>query len=272
MGPVDEAQAYFEGLGFERPKRQPLADYLSSVADVHARTVREGYENKIPRSAKEMEEAFRKTDHWRNNLQEIDDYREHVKQDEPADTFREAAIAERASKGSSKKSNYTLSFYAQTVALAKRQYLVQLGDPLSLGARYVSAIFQAIVRTMSCASPESISVRAQIIGSLFYNIPETTNGAFLRGGVAFFALLFNALLAQSELSSARVQGMRPDLLAHSCPGLQLTPDPVEAKVVRLLPSLGLGARHPPRRRPHPRHPDPALLRRDLLYGACPGLT
>lgn len=81
--------------------------------------------------------------------------------------------SERGQKKDKKKapSNYNLSFPAQTLALAKRQYMIQLGDPLSLGARYVSAIFQAI-----------------IVGSLFYNIPETTNGAFLRGGVAFFAV------------------------------------------------------------------------------------
>lgn len=51
-----------------------------------------------------------------------------------------------------------------------------------------------------------------------FNIPETTQGAFLRGGVAFFAvrglslllrlhftpeqLLFNALLAMSEMTTA----------------------------------------------------------------------
>lgn len=34
-----------------------------------------------------------------------------------------------------------------------------------------------------------------IVGSLFFQLPDTTNGAFTRGGVLFFILLFNALLA-----------------------------------------------------------------------------
>lgn len=43
-------------------------------------------------------------------------------------------------------------------------------------------------------------------------MPTNTNGAFLRGGVLFFSLLFNALLALAELSSAFAS--RPILMKH----------------------------------------------------------
>lgn len=156
FGPVDEAQPYFESLGFARPERQPLADYLSSIADIHARTVREGYEQRIPRSPEDLQKAFRDTELWRNNVTEVEEYFERVHNEKPADSFRDAMASERGEEKARRKnkspSNYTLSFPAQTLALAKRQYLIQLGDPLSLGARYVSAIFQAIIIGSLCAS------------------------------------------------------------------------------------------------------------------------
>lgn len=41
---------------------------------------------------------------------------------------------------------------------------------------------------------------AVIVGSLFFDMPKTSDGVFLRGGVLFFMLLFNALLALAELT------------------------------------------------------------------------
>ena len=41
-----------------------------------------------------------------------------------------------------------------------------------------------------------------IVGSLFFNQPHTSAGVFTRGGVMFFLLLFNALLALAELTAA----------------------------------------------------------------------
>ena len=127
FGPVDRAQEYFEELGFERPARTPLADYLSSVADIHARTIRDGYEKRIPRTPEDLQKAYRDSDLWQNTQEEVEEYNEHVRQAKPADEFRAAATSEKNSKFSRKKSNYTLSFPAQVFALAKRQYLIQLG-------------------------------------------------------------------------------------------------------------------------------------------------
>lgn len=47
---------------------------------------------------------------------------------------------------------------------------------------------------------------------MFYNLPDTTAGAFTRGGVIFFILLFNALLALAEQTSAFTS--KPILLKH----------------------------------------------------------
>jgi ABC-type multidrug transport system permease subunit len=69
------------------------------------------------------------------------------------------------------------------------------GDRLSLGGKWGGIIFQAL-----------------IVGSLFFNLPTTATGVFPRGGVLFFALLFNALLALAELTSTFAS--RPILLKH----------------------------------------------------------
>jgi ATP-binding cassette subfamily G (WHITE) protein 2 (SNQ2) len=86
-------------------------------------------------------------------------------------------------------SQSTLSHF-RTMLTASRY-----GDPLSLYGKWGGIFFQAL-----------------IVGSLFYNLQPTAAGAFPRGGVIFFMLLFNALLALAELTSAFES--RPILLKH----------------------------------------------------------
>ena len=70
-----------------------------------------------------------------------------------------------------------------------------IGDKQSLGGKWGGILFQALV-----------------VGSLFFDMPKTSSGVFERGGVMFFMLLFNALLALAELTSAF--SSRPILLKH----------------------------------------------------------
>ena len=94
-----------------------------------------------------------------------------------------------------KTKNFTLPFHKQVFACTKRQFQVMIGDKLSLGGKWGGIFFQAI-----------------IIGTLFWQIPETSLGVFPKGGVLFFMLLFNALLALAELTA--VFDSRPILLKH----------------------------------------------------------
>jgi ATP-binding cassette subfamily G (WHITE) protein 2 (PDR) len=41
---------------------------------------------------------------------------------------------------------------------------------------------------------------ALVVGSIFYNTPHDTDSFFQRGGVIFFAVLFNALMALTEIN------------------------------------------------------------------------
>jgi ATP-binding cassette subfamily G (WHITE) protein 2 (SNQ2) len=187
FGSADEAAAYFEGLGFERPARWTTADFLTSVTDEHERRVKDGWENRIPRSAEQFEEAFQKSHIAEKNLKDIADFEAHLDEQKRE---REAAMSK-----ATKKKNYTLPFHKQVLACTHRQFLVMIGDKQSLGGKWGGILFQGL-----------------IVGSLFYNMPKTSLGVFPRGGVLFFMLLFNALLALAELTDAFTS--RPILLKH----------------------------------------------------------
>ncbi|KAL7624350.1 ATP-binding cassette transporter snq2 [Parahypoxylon ruwenzoriense] len=186
-GPSDRAKQYFLDLGFDCPERWTTADFLTSVTDPHERSVRPGWENRIPRSAQDFADVYRKSDAYRRNLEDINEYEAQV---EDQQRFR----AENTSKKTEKK-NYTIPFYQQVMVLTKRQALVMLGDKASLIGKWGGIVFQGL-----------------IVGSLFYNLPDTAAGAFTRGGVLFFILLFNALLALAEQTAAFES--KPILLKH----------------------------------------------------------
>ncbi|KAK5012933.1 ATP-binding cassette transporter snq2, partial [Cryomyces antarcticus] len=182
-----DAAQYFKDLGFVQPDRWTTADFLISVTDEHERHVKEGWEDRIPRSADQFGDIFLESDRLKKNEEEIRDFEEELKE--------RVAARHAAQTKATKKKNYTLPFYKQVTACTHRQFLVMFGDPMSLGGKWGGIFFQAL-----------------IVGSLFYNMPATSQGVFTRGGVMFFMLLFNALLALAELTSAF--SSRPILLKH----------------------------------------------------------
>lgn len=187
FGPADQAADYFENLGFTRPDRWTTADFLTSVTDEHERHIKDGYEDRIPRTGVQFGQAFADSEQAKSNLAEIEELEK--------ETMRQAEERREARTKATKKKNYTLLFPAQVMACTRRQALVMIGDPQSLIGKWGGILFQAL-----------------IVGSLFYNLQPTAAGAFPRGGVVFFMLLFNALLALAELTAAFES--RPILLKH----------------------------------------------------------
>ncbi|RYP81362.1 hypothetical protein DL769_002008 [Monosporascus sp. CRB-8-3] len=153
-GTTDRAKQYFHDLGFDCPDRWTTADFLTSVTDPFERSVKPGWENRIPRSAQDFADVYMRSDAYQRNL---DDVRVH---------------------GSNRE---TVPCH-----VGRRGFFVwQMG-------RYY---FQGLV-----------------VGSSFYDLPDSTAGAFTRGGVLFLILLFNALLALAELTAAFES--KPILLRH----------------------------------------------------------
>lgn len=187
FGPSDDAKQYFLDLGFDCPPRWTTADFLTSVTDPHERSIRQGWETKVPRSAEDFAAAYKKSEAYQRNLADIADFEMQT-----GEQLRQISL--KSSKATQKK-NYTISFPQQVLALTKRQLLVMWGDKASLGGKWIGIVFQGL-----------------IVGSLFFNQPNTVAGAFTRGGVLFFVLLFNSLLALAEQTA--VFGAKPILLKH----------------------------------------------------------
>ncbi|KAK6354983.1 hypothetical protein TWF696_004109 [Orbilia brochopaga] len=170
FGSAENAKQYFIDLGFECPDRWTTSDFLTSVTDMNGRRVRKGWEDKVPRSAVEFQQAYLDSDEKKRTDVEIEEF--------------ERSLEEARDKRSqdNKRHNFTVSFPEQVRACTVRQFRVLLGDPLSLLGKWGGIVVQAL-----------------IAGSLFFNTPATAAGAFPRGGVLFFAILYNTLLALAEL-------------------------------------------------------------------------
>lgn len=80
-------------------------------------------------------------------------------------------------KGLSKKSPYTVSFFAQVVAIFKRQLLLKFQDTFGISTGYATSVIIAF-----------------IVGSVYFRLPATASGSFNRGGLLFLGLLFSEFL------------------------------------------------------------------------------
>ncbi|KAI2145931.1 ATP-binding cassette transporter snq2 [Ophidiomyces ophidiicola] len=186
FGPIGQAKAYFEDLGFECPPRWTTADFLTSVAEPHARRVKKGSESRVPRSAEQFKAVYDRSAIKKTMLESIKDFEDEleVKRGELEDIRR-----------TTPKKNFTIPYYQQVLALSARQFQVLIGDTQSLFGKWSIVLFLAL-----------------IIGSLFYNLPKTSLGVFTRGGCLFYIILFNALLSMAELTATFES--RPILMKH----------------------------------------------------------
>jgi len=188
QGPAKEAKAYFEGLGFLCPPRQTTADFLTSVGDPNERQFQQGKEASIPKTAGELEEAFRKSDIYRRAMADIEDYEKKINSDQNEDTqqFRQAVQEQQSnSKLIPKRSSYTVSFPRQVLACTLREFWLLWGDKTSLYTKIFIIISNGL-----------------IVGSLFYGESPNSSGAFSRGGALFFSILFLGWLQLTELMKA----------------------------------------------------------------------
>ena len=186
QGPANEAKQYFIDLGLHCPDRETTADFLTSVTDPAQRIYREGYEAKVPKTAEEFERAFKNSPNYQKVLADVADYEKYLQQTDHVDAreFKQA-VKEQKSKHVSSKSNYTVSFWRQVLACTKREFWLVWGDKPTLYTKYFIIISNGL-----------------IVGSLFYGQSGNTEGAFARGGTAFFSILFLGWLQLSELMKA----------------------------------------------------------------------
>ncbi|KAJ0165507.1 Brefeldin A resistance protein [Colletotrichum tanaceti] len=186
-GPSEEAKQYFVDLGFDCPDRWTTADFLTSVTDKHERHIREGWQDRVPRTPEAFDAAYRNSEAYQRNLRDVQDFESRLGQ--------QMEQRRRHESDKTETKNYEIPFHKQVMYCTQRQFMVMAGDRGSLFGKWGGLVFQGL-----------------IVGSLFYNLPNTAAGAFPRGGTLFFLLLFNALLALAEQTSAFES--KPILLKH----------------------------------------------------------
>lgn len=183
FGPGHEARRFFEEMGYECPQRQTTADYLTSLTNPAERIVRPGYENKVPRTAEEFEQYWKKSPEYARLTGEIDEYLERVVAQNAKQTYHDSHVA-RQSKHISSSSPYTVSFFMQTRYIMSRNILRFKGDP----SIPLFSIFGQVIMGL-------------ILSSVFYNLRADTGSFYYRGSAMFFAVLFNAFSSLLEIMS-----------------------------------------------------------------------
>jgi ATP-binding cassette subfamily G (WHITE) protein 2 (SNQ2) len=184
FGPAQAARAYFEGLGFLEKPRQTTPDYLTGCTDPFEREYRPGMTAKdVPSTPEALAEAFNKSETAARLATEMTEYHAQMAEEKHVYDDFQTAVTE-SKRHAPKKSVYSIPFYLQVWALAKRQFLLKWQDKFGLSVSWFTSMVIAI-----------------ITGTVWLNLPKTSDGAFTRGGVLFIALLFNAFQAFSELAS-----------------------------------------------------------------------
>ncbi|KAF7931602.1 uncharacterized protein EAE98_004338 [Botrytis deweyae] len=183
-GPCDQAKQYFVDMGWECPSRQTTGDFLTSITNPSERKVRPGYEKKVPRTPEEFEKYFKDSKIFQRMMSEMKSHEEEFpmggKTLEQFKASRKGMQADHLRP----ESPYTVSVVMQTKLCAKRAVQRLWNDKTSTITTIIGQIAMAL-----------------IIGSIFYNTPDNTASFFQKGGVLFFAVLLNALIAISEINT-----------------------------------------------------------------------
>lgn len=182
-GPINEARNYLVSLGYRDLPRQSHADYVTGCTDPNERQIQDGKSiEDVPSTSAALAEAYLASDIAKRMNVEREQFEAKVEKDNKAEQEFREAILEDKHKFVSKKSIYSVSFFSQVWALTVRQAQLRAMDRLDLIVSFSTTIIVALIS-----------------GSVYFKLPETSQGAFTRGGVIFIALLFNSFQAFNEL-------------------------------------------------------------------------
>lgn len=188
FGPCDQAKQYFIDMGWECPPRQTTGDFLTSVTNPAERKVRDGFEKKVPRTPDEFEKYWKESSFCKSLKEETEEHEmEFPMGGKTLEEFQESRKGMQA-KHVRPKSPYTISIAMQVKYCTQRAYQRLWNDKTSTVTTIIGQIVMAL-----------------IIGSIFYGTPNNTGSFFQKGGVLFFAVLLNALIAISEINSLYAQ-------------------------------------------------------------------
>lgn len=193
FGPINQAKDYFARMGYICPARQATAEFLTAVTDPQGlHKIKPGFENTVPRTAEEFEKYWHESPEYSQLIKDIEEYNQEVDTEKTKDLLK-ASMDQQKSKHSSKRSYYTVTYWEQVRLCTARGFQRIYGNKSYTIINVCAAVIQAFIS-----------------GSLYYNTPSSTNGAFSRGGVLYFTLLYYSLISLANLSFEH----RPILQKH----------------------------------------------------------
>ncbi len=187
-GPTERAVSFFERMGWHRDPQQVAPDFLTSITNPAERRPREGMGDKVPRTPAEFVEYWQRSDERKELMADIAAYEETYPIG--GDNAREfqASHVEQQARHTRDTSPYLLSVPMQIRLCLRRAYQRMRNDlPTTLST--------VVVQT----------VLSLIIGSIFFNSPDTSSAFFQKGAVLFFAVLMNALITINEILTLYAQ-------------------------------------------------------------------
>lgn len=193
FGPVNSAADYFIDLGFTRPDRANTPDFLTSITNPGERVVREGFENRVPRTSEEFATRWDRSREARSLQADIESFNlahpiRSIK------TFEEGGISAEEmyiyllptrsplAYVPLRISTFPLDFHQQVLVCLHRAYQ-------RLWNNYIPVLSTVLAN----------SVLGIIIGSAFYNLGETTNDLRQRSILLFFAAMLNSFVPAFEI-------------------------------------------------------------------------
>ncbi|KGO49411.1 CDR ABC transporter [Penicillium expansum] len=192
-GPAPLAKPFMEGLGFGYTDGANVSDYLTGITVPTERSILPGYEGSFPQNPDELLGIYQKSDICQNAMLEYD-YASTPLAQERTSAFQDSVAFEK-NTSLPKGSPLTTAFHHQLKICIIRQYQIIWGEKSTFLIRQFVSLAMAL-----------------IVGSCFYDSPDTSAGLFTKGGAVFFSHVYQVTMAMAEVTGA-FRG-RPILIKH----------------------------------------------------------
>ncbi|KAI1076618.1 ABC-2 type transporter-domain-containing protein [Whalleya microplaca] len=190
FGPSRSAAQYFYNMGFARPARATTPDFLTSLTNPAERVVRDGYENRVPRSPDEFANAWKQSIQAGQLVSHIEEI--NAKHSDLSDSKGTPAWKDKLSL---RTSTYCISISSQIISCLQRGFQRLRNQPASV----IGAVF-------------ANSILALVVGSVYYDLPNTSDSMDRRAVLIFFSLLVTAFSPAFEVLTIWAQ--RPIVEKH----------------------------------------------------------
>lgn len=183
-GPADEGVSYFEKMGYLKPSRMTAPEFLTAVTSPSSRQVQPGFEGKVPESSDDFADYWINSPEYARLLSQLDEFNSSRNGDETRQRL-DFVNQQRKQKGNRQKSQFMVSYWSQLYYLMLRGFQRTKGN-LTYTIVYIS----------------SFVTKGFVVGSMYYHIPKSTNGAYSRGGILFYVLLFCSVTSLAEIANS----------------------------------------------------------------------